>query len=93
MGDVERRQQSYRNGDVAEALEGWGAHPAYVFGNERLSCALCILASVSDLCNGRKHNPELFNRYVELEKTSGYTFRDGFSLLDLPPENAIEPEQ
>lgn len=81
--DVERRQGLYKSGEVERSLEGWGAHPAYVFGNERLSCALCVLASKGDLCNGRDHNPELFQKYVELEQQSGYTFRDGFSLTEL----------
>lgn len=84
VADVARRQSLYRANQIEESLEGWGAHPAYVYGNERLSCALCVLASVADLCNGRDHHPELFQHYVELEKRSTYTFRDGLSLSDLP---------
>lgn len=87
VADLARRQELYRAGQAAEALEGWPAHPAYVFGNKRLSCALCVLAEISDLCNGRRHHPELYRHYVGLEDRSGYTFRDGFSLKDLPPES------
>lgn len=33
-------------------------HKAYELGNQRLSCALCVLASLNDLINGATHNPE-----------------------------------
>lgn len=81
--DINRRRQLYKAGDKEKALDGWLGHPAYVFGNERLSCALCILASVNDLRNGKEHHPELYQIYVGLEKKSGYTFRDGLSLQDI----------
>lgn len=48
-------------------------HPAYDAGNERLSCVFCILGSARDARNGAVHRPELFARYVELERTTGYT--------------------
>ena len=81
LADLDRRRAMYRAAEPG-SLDGFKAHPAYVFGNERLSCALCVLASVGDLCNGRQHHPELYRRYVELEERSGFTFRDGFSLKD-----------
>lgn len=31
-----------------QALDGWPCHPAYVYGNERVSCAICILGSRND---------------------------------------------
>lgn len=52
---------------------GQEVHPAYALGNERLSCVFCIMASASDLRNGALHNPELFARYVEMERRTGYT--------------------
>lgn len=52
---------------------GQQPHPAYAAGNERLSCIFCIMANKRDLANGARLNPELFNRYVELEKRTGYT--------------------
>lgn len=81
--DVDRRRALHKAGEVVEALVGWEGHPAYVFGNERLSCALCVLASENDLCNGKKHHPWLYQRYVELEQQSGFTFKNGFSLASL----------
>lgn len=81
--DISRRRHLYRTGEREQALDGWPGHPAYVFGNERLSCALCILASMNDLRNGKEHHPELYQIYIDLEQRSGYTFRDGFSLLEL----------
>lgn len=78
-----RRQKLYNSGNEEKAVDGWPAHVAYVYGNERLSCALCILASKGDLCNGKKHHPELYEKYIQLEDQAGYSFRDGFSLREL----------
>jgi 3'-phosphoadenosine 5'-phosphosulfate sulfotransferase (PAPS reductase)/FAD synthetase len=86
--DLERRQALYRDGQFAEAFTGWLAHPAYVMGNERLSCSICILASKNDIVNGAAHNPELYQRYVEVEQETGFTFRVGLSLADLAEEVA-----
>jgi 3'-phosphoadenosine 5'-phosphosulfate sulfotransferase (PAPS reductase)/FAD synthetase len=58
--ELDRRRQLYRQGMAEEAVAGWPAHPAYVYGNERLSCALCVLASKNDIRNGARHNPELY---------------------------------
>ena len=93
--DLERRRSLYRDGRGAEALSGWQAHPAYVLGNDRLSCALCVLATVGDLCNGRDHHPELFAHYVAMEQRTGYSFKHGQSLQDLPenPNSATAPAE
>lgn len=56
---------------VADA--GQQLHPAYALGNERLSCVFCIMASASDLRNGALQNPELYAKYVEIERRTGYT--------------------
>jgi len=59
-------------------------HYAYLLGNERLSCVFCIMASRNDLVVGQRHNPELFNQYVALEKQTGYTMHQSReSLLEL----------
>jgi 3'-phosphoadenosine 5'-phosphosulfate sulfotransferase (PAPS reductase)/FAD synthetase len=84
--DLARRQALYRNGDTEQALVGWPAHPAYVFGNERVSCALCILASRSDLRVGALHNPDLYRTYVQMERESGFTFQHKKPLSDIAPE-------
>lgn len=81
--DVTRRRELYAAGDEAQALDGWPAHPAYVFGNERLSCVFCVLASKNDLVNGARHNPELFREYVAIERESGFTFQHKRSLESL----------
>jgi len=52
---------------------GQQLHPAYALGNERLSCVFCIMASANDLRNGALHNPELYAKYVEIERRTGYT--------------------
>lgn len=91
--DLWRRQELYKGGAVDEALDQWPAHPAYVFGNRRLSCALCILANKDDLRNGAIHNPGLYQEYLQIEQESGFSFRHGFSLRDLfvttPPKDQL----
>lgn len=83
LDELRRRQALYRDGREEEALEGWVGHPAYVFGNDRLSCALCILASDNDIRNGAKHNPELAQHFLHLEEVGGSTFKNGKSLADI----------
>jgi 3'-phosphoadenosine 5'-phosphosulfate sulfotransferase (PAPS reductase)/FAD synthetase len=82
--ELEYRRRLYKAGLVDQALEGWQFHPAYVYGNERLSCALCVLGSKSDLLNGANHNPDLYGHYLELEIIGGATFKHGWSLAELP---------
>lgn len=84
--DLQRRQTLYRLGAQEAALDGWPAHPAYVFGNERVSCALCVLASRNDLRVGAQHNPELYRTYVEMERESGFTFQHKKPLAAIAPE-------
>jgi hypothetical protein len=38
-----------------------------------IALAACVMASKADLRNGRVANPELFERYVQLEQRTGYT--------------------
>lgn len=83
--ELARRQADYAAGDVA-ALDGWPAHPAYVLGNQRLSCALCVLASNNDIRNGATHHPELYQALRRMEIQSGWTFRAGHSLADIVEE-------
>jgi hypothetical protein len=64
-------------------------HPAYAFGNERVSCALCVLGSLNDLRNGAAHNPAIHAELVEIEERSGFTFQQGRSLKVL---TAIEAQ-
>lgn len=64
-------------------------HPAYVIGNERLSCSLCILASKNDLANGARCNPEAFDYLLDLERRSGFTFKPGWSLQSLIDDGLV----
>ena len=61
-------------------------HEAYSLGNHRLSCALCVLASLNDLINGAVHNPDTYREYCRIEAVTGYSFRKDFWLSDLKPE-------
>jgi len=56
---------------IAEA--GEQPHSAYAAGNDRLSCMFCIMGSRNDLRNAAIQNPELYRRYVEVERRTGYT--------------------
>ena len=87
--DLERRRQLYKDGHE-EALAGWPAHPAYVFGNERVSCALCVLASDGDIRNGAKHHPALYRIYRQMEIAGGSTFKNGRSLADIVGEELAD---
>jgi 3'-phosphoadenosine 5'-phosphosulfate sulfotransferase (PAPS reductase)/FAD synthetase len=61
--------------EVFKVIENAGQTPhwAYAEGNDRLSCVFCIMANKDDLKNGRRHRPELFEKYVAMEKRTGYT--------------------
>jgi DNA sulfur modification protein DndC len=52
---------------------GQEPHWAYAAGMSRLSCCFCIMASKEDLTTAARLNPELYARYVELERTTGQT--------------------
>ena len=65
-------------GKIAKA--GQEPFGAYAAGNSRLSCVFCILGCASDLANGAKHRPELYEKYVHLEKEVGWTMFHNQSL-------------
>lgn len=48
-------------------------HWAYRMGMSRLSCVFCIMSSKADLRTAAALNPELYGRYVELERRIGHT--------------------
>ena len=54
---------------------GQSPHPAYAAGMSRLSCSFCILASRADLRRTAELRPELYRRYVELERASAILCR------------------
>ena len=83
LEDLDRRRTLARLGLEQLALAGWPAHPAYVYGNERLSCALCVLACRGDLVNGARRHPALYQQLLGMEQESGFTFRTDLALADL----------
>lgn len=62
---------------------GLPRHVAYDRGNERLSCAMCVLAKDSDIRNGAVAVPELAARFLQIERDTGHTFKNGKSLATI----------
>lgn len=48
-------------------------HPAYAWGNARLSCMFCIIGCAADARHAAIRNPDLYARYIELETRTGHT--------------------
>lgn len=61
---------------------GQEPHWAYAAGNDRLSCVFCIMGSPRDIANGAKHRPELYAKYREIEKRTGYTMHQSRRTLE-----------
>jgi 3'-phosphoadenosine 5'-phosphosulfate sulfotransferase (PAPS reductase)/FAD synthetase len=61
-------------------------HPTYNLGNQRLSCALCVLGSLNDLLNGAIQNPDTYRELCRIEAVTGYSFRQNLWLSDLKPQ-------
>ena len=58
-------------------------HRAYDLGMPRLSCVFCIYAPRPALVLAGRHNPELLEEYVALERRMGHTFRPDLSLASI----------
>ncbi|NEC96230.1 phosphoadenosine phosphosulfate reductase family protein [Streptomyces albidoflavus] len=58
-------------------------HPAYDWGNRRLSCVFCVLGCTSDLVNGARRVPELAAAYARMEITVGADFKAGLSMREI----------
>jgi 3'-phosphoadenosine 5'-phosphosulfate sulfotransferase (PAPS reductase)/FAD synthetase len=58
-------------------------HPAYALGMPRLSCCFCIFAPKAALVLAGKHNPELLEEYVRVERKIGHRFRPELSLAEV----------
>ncbi len=61
----------------------WPFHPAYAYGNDRVSCMFCVLGSLNDLQNGAEHNPELLTELINMQHESGFTFKHKWGLNEL----------
>lgn len=59
--------------EVFDAIASVGQKPhwAYEKGMSRLSCCFCIMSNKEDLTTAAKLNPDLYKKYVSLEKTTG----------------------
>lgn len=78
---------------IAEA--GETPHQAYALGNERLSCMFCVMGSRNDLAHAARANPDLYRRYVEMERRTGYTMHQSriplpvLTGVPVPPEREV----
>lgn len=75
-------------GQVFQTIKEAGQEPhwAYNKGMSRLSCCFCIMASKSDLKIASKLNPELYKKYLDMEKKIDQTLlmpgKNGRKFLD-----------
>jgi 3'-phosphoadenosine 5'-phosphosulfate sulfotransferase (PAPS reductase)/FAD synthetase len=69
-------------------------HPAYDLGMPRLSCCFCIFSPFDALVLAGKENPELLDRYVEVENKINHSFKAGLSIAEVKEAitNDYEPE-
>ena len=58
-------------------------HYAYDLGMPRLSCCFCIFSPKAALMLAGRHNPELLDRYCEVEQKTGFRFRQELALVDV----------
>lgn len=64
----------YSTAEIFQTIRAAGQKPFWAYEkNERLSCVFCIMGCVNDLRHGAEQNPELYKRYVDLEKKIGHT--------------------
>jgi 3'-phosphoadenosine 5'-phosphosulfate sulfotransferase (PAPS reductase)/FAD synthetase len=68
------------------ALSGAPYHPVYDQGMPGLSCSFCVLASPGALMRAVLLRPAMADRYVEVERTIGHTFRSDFSIESIVVE-------
>lgn len=60
--------------EVFQVIADAGQRPFWAYAkNERLSCVFCIMGSLNDLRHGAEQNPQLYAKYVALEKQIGHT--------------------
>lgn len=69
-------------------------HFAYDLGMPRLSCVFCVFSPFEALVIAGKHNRELLDKYIEVEKEIQHTFRHNFSLAQVAEaiDNGYEPK-
>lgn len=75
--DLDHRRKLYLSGNIRDAIAGFPCHWAYVSGNSRLSCSMCVLASAGDLFNGAKLNHWTWAELALMEVVGGWDFQQG----------------
>jgi len=62
---------------------GVRSHWVYAAGMPRVSCCFCIFAPRAALIRAGQLNPELLERYVQVEREINHTFRKDLSLVSI----------
>lgn len=80
-----RADFDWTEADVWEDIRASGvpSHPAYALGMPRLSCCFCIFAPRAALIIAGRANPELLDRYCEVEADIGHTFQNGRAIAEI----------
>ncbi len=82
MEDLELARGWYRS--TGAVPNTWKMHPAYVYGNNRVSCRYCILGDRNDLETAKREDKDgLLDEMISMEKESGCTIKNKFSLTQL----------
>lgn len=68
----------------------WPYHPAYAFGNDRVSCMFCIMGSLNDLQVAADHDPDLLEEMILMEQEGDASFKHGWSLSNIMPDKTIQ---
>ena len=68
------------------ATAGTRSREAYAAGMSRLSCRFCVLSSRADLVCSARLNPDLADRYAEVERRIGHRFRTDLTMADVIAE-------
>lgn len=77
--------QHWSTAQVWQTIRASGVpyHPAYDLGMPRLSCIFCIFAPKDALVLAAKHNPELLEEYVQVERRINHTFRQDITMAEI----------
>ncbi|MGX1267993.1 hypothetical protein RKD18_001187 [Streptomyces phaeoluteigriseus] len=67
--------------EIAES--GLPYHPAYDWGNMRLSCMFCVLGCVGDLVNAARREPVAAAAYARTESVVGADIKNGLSMREI----------
>lgn len=78
---IEARKEYRMSGAVPS---WWTMHPAYAYGNNRVSCRFCILGDLNDLRVAKQESKDdLLDILIGMEEQGNCTFKNKFSLKEL----------